>query len=242
MLGDAQGSCASFPLTIQREDAMRYALRNGLHHADLGGHIIFLDMQDGRYFSVPNSWNDCLRNAIGSVELELDKAVLPRLLEARLLVPSDPAGHESVPALPLLPERSLLDEALAEASRIARWRAALAQWLTRRALSRDGLSAVTTAMGRLERRPESKPERALKVATRWATAFLRSGTLVTSADNCLIRSTALAIMLRRRNVPAQLVLGVTASPFSAHAWVQMRDLLLNDRIEHVRSFTPIWAL
>jgi len=221
---------------------MGYALRRGLHHADMGGHIIFLDVSAGRYFSIPSAWNDGFRLALSGEASVLDEAVMPRLLEAQLLAVTDGPDHPSAPTLPELPIRSLLDEAVADASMVAGWRAAFLQWVARRTLSRHGLSAVASIFAALERRPEIKPDRALRIAKRSAMAFRRSGTLVTSADTCLVRSTALALTLRRRNVPAQLVLGVTASPFSAHAWVQLRDLLLNDRIEHVRSFTPIWAL
>jgi len=38
---------------------------------------------------------------------------------------------------------------------------------------------------------------------------------------------------------AELVLAVKLQPFAAHAWVQWQDLVVNDRVDAVRDFTPI---
>ncbi|RYM07421.1 lasso peptide biosynthesis B2 protein [Sphingobium cupriresistens] len=39
-----------------------------------------------------------------------------------------------------------------------------------------------------------------------------------------------------------VVLGVQLGPFSAHCWVQHEDRLVNDRVDMVRTFTPILVL
>jgi hypothetical protein len=70
----------------------------------------------------------------------------------------------------------------------------------------------------------------------------RSDMVVAPADRCLERSLALVSVLRGANERAELVLGVTARPFSAHCWVQQGPLLLGDRIERVSNFTPIAVL
>ena len=50
-------------------------------------------------------------------------------------------------------------------------------------------------------------------------------------------------MLRRlRLLSAFLVIGVTASPFGAHAWVQIGDVVLNDSVDRVRRFVPILTI
>jgi hypothetical protein len=38
---------------------------------------------------------------------------------------------------------------------------------------------------------------------------------------------------------ADLVIGVKLAPFRAHAWVQWRDLLVNEQADVTRLFTPI---
>jgi transglutaminase superfamily protein len=46
---------------------------------------------------------------------------------------------------------------------------------------------------------------------------------------CLERSAATAWMLKRYGVPAQLVLGAQQMPFKAHAWVEVRGRIVNDK-------------
>ena len=53
---------------------------------------------------------------------------------------------------------------------------------------------------------------------------------------CLQRSAACVCLLRRRGVPAELVLGVRTFPFGAHAWVEHDGRILNDDLDHVGRF------
>jgi hypothetical protein len=46
---------------------------------------------------------------------------------------------------------------------------------------------------------------------------------------CLQRSTVLLWLLRRRDVPAQMVIGCRHTPFYAHAWVERGGVVINDR-------------
>jgi len=45
---------------------------------------------------------------------------------------------------------------------------------------------------------------------------------------CLHRSTLIAWLLKRRGVPAQLVIGCQHTPFYAHAWVELNGEVVND--------------
>jgi hypothetical protein len=47
---------------------------------------------------------------------------------------------------------------------------------------------------------------------------------------CLERSAVLVKMLRRRGVPAHLVIGAQKLPFKAHAWVEVDGAIVNDRL------------
>jgi len=46
---------------------------------------------------------------------------------------------------------------------------------------------------------------------------------------CLERSVVLLALLRRRGVPAELVIGAKQLPFRAHAWVEVRGVVVNDK-------------
>jgi hypothetical protein len=45
-----------------------------------------------------------------------------------------------------------------------------------------------------------------------------------------------------KGIRPDVVLGVQLGPFSAHCWVQHEDRLVNDRVDMVRTFTPILVL
>lgn len=61
----------------------------------------------------------------------------------------------------------------------------------------------------------------------------------TAKGHCLLDSLVLLTVLRGYDIPATITIGVAPKPFSAHAWVQVHDCVLDDSIEHVREFTPI---
>lgn len=46
---------------------------------------------------------------------------------------------------------------------------------------------------------------------------------------CLQRSAAAACLLKRRGVAAQMVIGAQQMPFKAHAWVEVRGQVVNDK-------------
>ncbi len=70
-------------------------------------------------------------------------------------------------------------------------------------------------------------------------AHLASHRLLSAHDRCLPFSIALTGHLRRAHYAVDLVIGVRLDPFAAHAWVQRDGMVLNDRLEHARSFYPI---
>ncbi len=49
--------------------------------------------------------------------------------------------------------------------------------------------------------------------------------------NCLPRSLAIYILLRRQHVPATLRVGVKRFPFAAHAWVECLGEVIDDSID-----------
>jgi hypothetical protein len=46
---------------------------------------------------------------------------------------------------------------------------------------------------------------------------------------CLQRSAALAVLLRRHGLPAEMVIGAQMLPFLSHAWVESEGKIVNDK-------------
>jgi hypothetical protein len=55
-------------------------------------------------------------------------------------------------------------------------------------------------------------------------------------SKCLEQALAAFVLLRRRQIPVQLRLGVQPYPFSAHAWVELNGVPLSESPEVVAQF------
>jgi hypothetical protein len=53
---------------------------------------------------------------------------------------------------------------------------------------------------------------------------------------CLQRSAVLVKMLRKRGVPAHMIIGAQKLPFKAHAWVEVDGQIVNDRLASRETF------
>jgi hypothetical protein len=56
---------------------------------------------------------------------------------------------------------------------------------------------------------------------------------------CLQRSFVSTYLLRRRGIPARLVLGALKLPFRAHAWVEVNERTVNERAE-AQAIQGVW--
>jgi hypothetical protein len=77
---------------------------------------------------------------------------------------------------------------------------------------------------RSEANPQSISVEAVNGALELACCFYPKRAL------CLQRSAVLTAMLRRRGIGAHLVIGAQRCPFKAHAWVEVDDRVVNDRL------------
>lgn len=59
---------------------------------------------------------------------------------------------------------------------------------------------------------------------------------------CLFDSLGLLHMMARYGLYPTLVLGVRTEPWSAHCWLQVNDVVLNDTLQRVSTHTPILAI
>jgi hypothetical protein len=74
---------------------------------------------------------------------------------------------------------------------------------------------------------------------RWLPYMLHARFYYPADRICLRDSFMLMNLLLARGVAADWVFGVQADPFSAHCWVQVGDVAINDDVERTSRFTPI---
>lgn len=208
-----------------------YRLPGHLGLCEVDDRLLMLDLRRDRYFQLDpasaaslGQWRD---NRLEEGE------GLVRLLDRGLLVPGKQPTRSGWTEH-LVPNRSLLDTSAPPSSARALIlpELALTFWRAHRNLRRGLAHAVD------ELRRRKAPDRAAEPSV--AVARFRAGRrLIPVASNCLTDSMALAAFLSRRNVRADLVFGVKLDPFAAHCWLQTDDVILNDAVDIVTSFTPI---
>ena len=118
------------------------------------------------------------------------------------------------------------------------WRAAR----FRRLLRRQGLREALLAL----RRRAPAFERTSSLVNRGcgeiAAAVRIMGYVRSLHDQCLPIALGIADHMQRIGYRPNLVIGVTAKPFRAHCWVQADGMLVSDRKEAIRDYTPILIL
>jgi hypothetical protein len=217
---------------------MPYALSPGVSFCETSGRLVFLDLPGDRYFCLAEPAEAAFRRFARGVTGASAEIGLRALTDSGLLVPAPRMKRPLPTRPPAAATGSLLDAAPRPR---ADWpivtRAALATLSTRMSLRWRSLAATLQS---IERRRAlagivTAPDRLQPIAA----AFLRLNLLFSPLDQCLPRSIALASLLARNGVAAQLVIGVKLRPFLAHSWVQSGPLLINERLDVVRTFTPI---
>lgn len=103
-----------------------------------------------------------------------------------------------------------------------------------------GLSGFHRFHALLSRIPVRGPERdSAALATALARVVDRAAAFYFKRAWCLQRSAVAMAVMRCYGVPAKLAIGVHRVPFQAHAWVELRGRVINDRPWLPQSFTVI---
>jgi hypothetical protein len=219
---------------------MALCLRPGISFCRVGDRLIFLDVAADRYF--------CLSRPAETAFLRFvergDRLAELLCLHARGLLVEQPGCPAPTPCIaPAIPELSLLDESLPAVGVMAIAAAlgdlAASRWRLKVLGLNRTLGAITRRKAKVANHCSVDVSEQLR---RTIGAFRGAGGIVSTLDNCLSQSVAVAGRLLRQGVRTNLVLGVRLGPFSAHCWVQHGDRLVNDRIDMVRMFTPILVI
>lgn len=222
-----------------------YRLREGLSYCRVDGQVIFLDIQNDRYFRLSGGAEDAFLAYIGGGPIPA--TALATLTEHHVLSKSSQSGSEEsdLSEIPM-PTRSAtelsdLTDPLNLRLMLEVATSVLSTWWM---LRTRGLAHVIDNYLGCRRKhaqgstswTESGPYPDICKA---AISFHRARLYVPIRTSCLLDSVALSKFLSRRRIRTSLVFGITRVPFAAHCWVQFGDVVLNDAVGNVTSHTPI---
>jgi transglutaminase superfamily protein len=214
---------------------MAFPLSPHVHLAVVDDDVVLLDVGADQYFCVP-SGRDLLQPSAGRTTVS---PPFPGALETLRTAGFIGSGAPCERPIPSKPGRDLLLEGRLrmtwrDALRLA---AAVGDVLTRyrgRPL-RDILGFVTKAD--LPIRPGDAAE-----VLRLAGLYRHAVVWLPIPRKCLIRSFVLLRWLQRSGVNAHWIFGVRTWPFSAHCWLQLADIALDESAERLVAYEPILAV
>lgn len=209
-----------------------------IYFCRVGDRLVFLDVAADRYFCLNPATEAAFVRATEQPS-EVARGVPHDGLATNWLADRAPIACVATP----LPGKSVFDESLKSLG-MTPLAVALCDLATSRARLRLlGMRRTLAWIRHLKTRVADHvdgalPERLFETMA----AFAAANGIVTSLDNCLSQSIAIAARLLKRSISVELVVGVRLGPFNAHCWVQRDDWLVNDRMDTVRMFTPILVI
>lgn len=223
---------------------MSYQLHPDMSFCRVDGRLIFLDIRNDRYFRLSVGMERTFMMHLGNGgRFETDAA---RLIEHGLLVEDRAEPRPTLSSAIERPRRSAMEAAPSvEPLRMSILPhvfsiVCMTQVHLKTRSLKQILSTLTAYRQRMASRARPIPgeilERRMSSA---ATAFLRARSYVPIGTCCLIDSISMVRFLAKRGLAADIVFGVTGSPFSAHCWVQAGPLVLNDTLGNTHAHTPI---
>lgn len=222
---------------------MGFELRKGISFCEVSDRLLFLDIVADRYFCLRPDAEHAFRSLLHGEALDAASQVnLNGIVQSGVL--SEVTGYGIPHAFRIHRQASfsLLDARDARIRPTAVIGAVTAILAARLSLHWRQLHPILRSIDL--RRTDWPRSNAVDLdeIQEAATAFETTSRFLRSHDKCLSRSIALARYLAVRGLPADLVIAVRLRPFAAHAWVQSGQWLVNDRIDTIRSYTPIMAV
>lgn len=222
---------------------MEYSLGKNWSFCVVGPTTILMDVENNAYLALPPllvSSFERLQKA-GRADVP-DPRPLALLIESGIVEVGSSGRSISPCTLSYPPTREFGGDRLTSRNVSDVIHATINLMQMRRALTRRKFSSILhdlrTPLDRSLNQPVTCEIRAREIAS----AFLWLNAFMTRHDQCLLRSLAMMNCLRASSIGGTLVFGIATRPFSAHCWIQYRDVVLNDTLEAVRNYTPILEL
>lgn len=204
-------------------------LAEGVHGVVIGDDLALIDLDADAYLCLPGGGVD-VTQVQGVLEIHGEGA--RAIIQAGLA--SDRPAHPARSAPPL-PLRSLIHEPAPQVSPAMALRSLAAARDVHRALRGEGLRPILSVAPTTDH-PVDPP--AVEDAAR---ALWALSPWLPLEGECLVRSALLMSYLRRCGLSASWVFGVRLWPFSAHCWVQLDAVCLNDDVERLAAYAPIYC-
>lgn len=206
---------------------MTLVLRPDVHAAAVDDALILLDLAEDEYFCLPKGSAPDMNGFIA------DAAVISALDEAGLLTAGPGPARRP---LPPRPSKTIIYQRPERPPALDMWWSAARAAL---AVRRIGEGAGVARYLALVEGPvgDRTPGRVAEAAR----TFWRMAPWLPIEGECLVRSALLMRFLKQRGLEADWVFGVRLWPFMAHCWVQLDDLCLNDDVERLTAYTPIYS-
>lgn len=215
------------------------ALAPHVHWVQVEDLVFLLDKRRGEYFGLDGRaarlWPALVREDPAALVAEDDDAI--RILRESAQVQGWLIEPECQPALPPVP-----DMVRKRTPRALSWFDAYATLIRAYLSVRYRGFGATYAWARSALTYRTHDVSEAKDLARGTTLFMRAESLVFSRrglDDCLPRSLALFVYLRRAGVAVRHHIGVRCYPFAGHAWVEHENVPVLDRDRRVELFTSI---
>lgn len=223
---------------------MRYRLKEGLYHCIAGQNVVFLDLPKSRYFALSSVGTQTfrkLKGRNGETFAGVEEALSSLINAGYLLEATDyEPGFNNLGI-----EAPSGDVSRRTKGSFKLWPLLVALYSDLLASLRIRLSPLNSVLARSSKLARAKASEAQAIQHEielWVSAFDRASLVLGRTNRCLARSLAMFSVLNARGVRAALVFGVRTEPFSAHAWVQYQDIVLNDTYEQINNYSPILVL
>lgn len=214
---------------------MRLFLGSGVHAAQVGDDLVFLDTVSDAYFCLAAAAEIIVLGPGGQAQVSQDD-VAAQLLEAGLLALDPAPSRVPVPARPIASTRLASPASTPMTLELVLAIVSSTLKMVRR-FSRQSFASLLEGPA-----PSAfalqNPTRALTDAV---AQFETLRPWLPLQGECLLRSYHLRTFLRAQGLDALWVFGVRTWPFDAHCWLQAGDTVLDEDLERLSAYHPIMA-
>lgn len=219
-----------------------YRLRDGLSYCEVDGHLIFLDLTNDLYFELPKSLRPTFTACLKSSGNVIDAS---EMLKRNILVATSSTSFPEPKPSVNQPRQSVVEQtSCSHRMNIATLGEVFAiVLLAQLRLKTRRLSVIVESIEKHRQNttisPPSADPSCMQRLLQAVGDFMSFRPYVPIENRCLLDALSLVTFLSRRRLFSHLVFGVTYNPFSAHCWVQVGDIVLNDTVGNATSYTPI---